>query len=1225
MTERRPENDCEVPLPLPTPAALPARPGEPCSPAPAPITVPRYAPTSEPAAPTEFVALGPVGISGGPVTVTCSEIVANSQFIGDPVTLSDGSILRQEFFWTEVPGITEAQLNYIARLPAEQRDPLGELYVVNGVVVSDTLDLSEISNRFQLLLSQAQAVQARVYELAIISWEATRGLALSLLDCFWYNEEQSATCVGNAIESFEGVTYAPSATIAAATFKSSVSLEEANSIALAAATSNLSCAWLNVEQVAICSEQDGLSGEQVSDYETDQAEFPAVEVFFEGETAEITRALSVTAAEGTILSTSSQRDANLRALIIAQLGLNCFFTETAEAHCVAEETVASEQSDVFTLTKGKNVVVPRGLLTSTQSKAEALDLATSLAESLLLCFWLNREVRYACDDKDSDPTQPLQVAKHRTSGLTPYPGPEERSNKDGVEIYATSLEHTIKMLASPLRSTSYAVTVEAGAFQSELSQIEADELAAVFALTQLACSYCNPRINPVCVPTDIDGYLPSPFPAESDPTTMELPLDVTLIDSTWSIDATAGVPGIVYVEGAAPGDPWIPNSGFFDETEESPVKTLLCSIDPFESVAVADIGGMVPIIRLSPASRNDNCQYSNDVFHAACREEDLAPVGGLSATNLIPTTAGYNEYFSYNSFPTGSYITIPAGSFTAASKVTANALAAVAAEAMLECFFESPELVVYCGATTDVVLPPVEAFHGLELVEIGSGVLHGDPVHVDSIGSEANGVGVAYGLGFSRDSPMTALLQALSIGMGQLDCFWKNEEQTAECDSLVWTVPAPHAVYMWTVAAGEVQSYDSQFAADQMALDLAEGRLNCIWINERCEGIDNCESPCVVARTFPIEQGTIVSTTSQDDANILAQILSAGLTQCVDLTGPNPCDPIPPPPYPGDGGAGGPDERSSGGSGSGSGECCTGIGIVIAAPTVLAYGSDDCFRNDGDPIWATVTVKVRVTGTGCKCVAWTAKVFVEDGRPLVGGSRWARGVEGYPFALDEYGSGRGSASFRIDDPEACKNYNIRVQVYPAGSHAAGSACKNTQAAPCEKTGTAEMLHFCDGGCGNSSSSSSSSSSAGSSSSSSKGSDKSTAIVSSSFTRDGFVALQVLEAPSVSFLDFVSFDLREKITMRQIDPQFMEVCEMESIAVAACTPIWPEAIGAEVIGNVIVIKRAGEGKQRVTLTLVGIRKGFAGHRWKNRNRMQFDANEAFINSAYPEIPEELDQT
>ena len=90
------------------------------------------------------------------------------------------------------------------------------------------------------------------------------------------------------------------------------------------------------------------------------------------------------------------------------------------------------------------------------------------------------------------------------------------------------------------------------------------------------------------------------------------------------------------------------------------------------------------------------------------------------------------------------------------------------------------------------------------------------------------------------------------------------------------------------------------------------------------------------------------------------------------------------------------------------------------------------------------------------------------------------------------------------------------------------------------------------------------------------------------------------------------------TKVKIDPRFIEVCAPGSVEVCACQPDAPVLVGARVEGDEVLIRFAKESKSavRLVISLTGIRKGFAGLRFPNRTRRQFEANERFIRSAYP---------
>jgi hypothetical protein len=86
----------------------------------------------------------------------------------------------------------------------------------------------------------------------------------------------------------------------------------------------------------------------------------------------------------------------------------------------------------------------------------------------------------------------------------------------------------------------------------------------------------------------------------------------------------------------------------------------------------------------------------------------------------------------------------------------------------------------------------------------------------------------------------------------------------------------------------------------------------------------------------------------------------------------------------------------------------------------------------------------------------------------------------------------------------------------------------------------------------------------------------------------------------------------------IDPKFVEVCEKNSIEVCAAQPDRPMMVGARVNGSHVHVTLSEESQTpvRIVLRLTAIRRGFAGVRFPNRTREQFEANERFLQSAYP---------
>jgi hypothetical protein len=125
-------------------------------------------------------------------------------------------------------------------------------------------------------------------------------------------------------------------------------------------------------------------------------------------------------------------------------------------------------------------------------------------------------------------------------------------------------------------------------------------------------------------------------------------------------------------------------------------------------------------------------------------------------------------------------------------------------------------------------------------------------------------------------------------------------------------------------------------------------------------------------------------------------------------------------------------------------------------------------------------------------------------------------------------------------------------------------------------------------------------------------------VPASWSPTGYTALFIAECPEVRFDDVVVARIPKLNTRLWIDPKFLEVCEPGSVQVCGCVPDVPVLMGAAVSGDAVRLQFAEQDESQVVqvvVRLTGIRKGFAGHRFPDRTRAQFEANERFIRSAY----------
>lgn len=773
----------------------PSRPLPPCDPPPVPPEPDFLIPDALPGIPDALVTPGGLVYRSPETTVTCADNwPANTEpphASGPDVTVPEGQFTATYHF--QNLGLDSPALDYIARVLETSEEAVRDLV--------EQEDVQGLASLLNISTAEAQEVIDDINEIEAGLEEQALSLGISLLDCAWANTEVTLSCADEYPEGeFGSANPGPGnpVTVAAGTFFSGQSQAEADELALAHARSLLSCGWGNAELTVHCSDLgmadldpgdedpteggSGFSGDGFLPVETADDPGPA----YPGNPGR-RRINTVTVPANTFTSAESQGEADEAALSAALAALDCFYLNppvTARCDSLEGSGQAEVPVDYDGVTTGNPVSVPARAVASEISWDDAEAQALLLGQAFLDCFWGNREVTYACDDKDFSATDPAQVANHFPEN---YPGYDEMSNKQGQVSYFTSLNTLVELMASPVRSAPYHVTVTANSVRSQESQDDADEQAAMLAQSQLGCIYCNPRVNPVCVPDEID------------PETADLPIPYESVQEDWSMDVTLGVPGVRY-EPAGSGDPWRP----VDLFGESDAGAFMCSSDPGELAGVTDSVALIPYRQLTPASRNENCRYGNAPVYGACRPQALPGGGSGDSTYVLPEggipaipVSAYADYFSPRS--TEGYILVSPDTIQAGSKDEANAIATSIALGQLNCFFESPNLTVLCGATTaGIALGPPGPFQnpegdpgdvvfgdgkvGGDLVFAGGEVVEGGGALAGSTGHPATPVIVLYGTGISFASPLDALTQAVLVGMGQLDCFF-YEADTATCVS----------------------------------------------------------------------------------------------------------------------------------------------------------------------------------------------------------------------------------------------------------------------------------------------------------------------------------------------------------------------------------------------------------------------------------------------------------
>lgn len=672
-------------------------------------------------------------------------------------------------------------------------------------------DWTTFDTSIRALIGVTAEVATAIREALVVSQLTANSIVevvvASELRCEWPSRRLTAYCDPEADDGYSVVLYptvvpgTPSdvSEVMANVAASEVSQADADAKAARIAARSLGCIFGNTAQTVTCADIDGVAfasgvtlpwvASDVDDaalrtvttpllYSLDASEFSEVDAL--PGIRKLT--LSATIDAGTVTG-GSQEEANALAQALALAELDCFFpsrqrlfscvdedygnaaalamlgSETEERilnQMASGDLDGSHTSNIGVLglpddgavdtSVGVRTVLPAGMFAGS-SATEANDLAEAFAIATLECVWGNREVVYACDDKDSDPTEPLEVAAHYTENYPVDAGEPDtlnRANKAGQRIFSPTLAVFVDLLASPSKSSPYSDIVLARQFTSAEGQADADEIAATFAVSRLGCVYCNPRIKPFCVTLD------EPYDAD----TVPLPVAEEDLDGPQSVDATSGVPGALYVA----DDDDVLQAPVDFLTNDTGYPAFACGSAP-EVMAIADAVGSIPRASLvTDGGGGPDCRFFNVVQTRDC-----------------PTKVGVNA-FALTPAASALTITVPAGTFSGEDQAAADQAASDFADVLLVCEFGNPTLDVYCNHTPPAAV--VEANYDTGVV-VTRGTA--DVTMAPSAVGGANAVRVIKHAFTSQDSPDDAMLQAYLMAIAQLDCFWENDDVYALC------------------------------------------------------------------------------------------------------------------------------------------------------------------------------------------------------------------------------------------------------------------------------------------------------------------------------------------------------------------------------------------------------------------------------------------------------------
>ena len=111
-------------------------------------------------------------------------------------------------------------------------------------------------------------------------------------------------------------------------------------------------------------------------------------------------------------------------------------------------------------------------------------------------------------------------------------------------------------------------------------------------------------------------------------------------------------------------------------------------------------------------------------------------------------------------------------------------------------------------------------------------------------------------------------------------------------------------------------------------------------------------------------------------------------------------------------------------------------------------------------------------------------------------------------------------------------------------------------------------------------------------------------------RDGFIRWHCPERPDVVFEDVLNIDLDDAGNGEwTLEPEMIECCEPGSLQVTAICTKSPAACGAEIIGNKVFVRTIslGDPNTAATVTVEGVRRGFAGVKWEAADEAAAVAN------------------
>jgi len=1091
-----------------------------------------------PAEPTDFDTPVPLTLRNIEITLNCLEELSDTVGVY-PTNVDD------IFYWETLPGVSPAQLTYIAALSQAARN---SVMGATNATIETALDVSaEQAEYFSTTFDAAVATAASKggYGTSVttpvglftdsVDWRTIPRITESKLD--YISKLLPATQESAILMSPTDLeeTFKLSTT-QATYFRAFIDakLSDLNAIAYVQTELSLRCYWQNEFQDADCPAAKLITSLGVTSYE-------------------------IVAGDSRFHSYNSQEEANALAYTAALAELECWYGNDAlQVDCGDEgfpdlvpgnihvDSVGGDIDNTVTTSTGPGldttiqvgVVTVEALDTRFASRSGAVtatDAARVYAISLLECRYRNALRSATCAVNTGPDEAPITIDLQPG---TPY----------------GNLGQVVNVLPD------YTV--------SEISQIDADGLAATLAGSLLDCYYSNPEVTATC------GNIP--IGPEEAPV-IYIPNETVTVDRHGALAYSNTIP-------ANTTRSYISKQEAEDQADALAAATLYCmycskEIDPLCDSTPSSLSltlGMVEgalcgpdpasiqeeakALARIPVVEGDLCEYGNDEVVGAC-----VAGAGIDASRFPEGTAGVATGVYP---PLGETVVIPANTIVvadaainaAAAKANANAQAEALALAVMDCFYTNNDVTLECA----------------QPVVNDNFTLHTSSAKYPEGGPDASPFGTIFikkDTTFSYVSQSAAQDQAAALAFSMQVCLYGNNQVTIYCDTpideygpgfddrsnIAGNAPTP-VLEDTVVTLDGVQSY-------QLASVIGAARLKCLFENEvaythTCGSMigNNIVSVEVAGSagkypdsespgTVNVAVGTVLSSLSIADADDRAEVLGRSHVNC--------------------------------------------------QYTNLAF-TLDCFDTymggDGSSYDATA---MAPGAKGTVTVAAGAVVA-----PTIGGAQDDTVSLAASQLLCIY-VGKASVTGRCDSSSDIVIHEITI---PPGIILSAEGADDAEA---QAQILADAITICGG-----SSTSTSTSTGTSTDPPPSGSSKDTAIVLAPWLGEGgYTALFVEEQPEVVFSDHFDAKIEKRVSRFKLDSRFFDVCERNTVKVVGVVPNRPGVVGVEVdLETNELIVRVGwfSSITRVTGRIAGVRKGFDRLRFPTKTREDFELNEDWLN-------------